>query len=265
MKPALATNSISPQYDSMETRQLLDKMISHHGGKDNWLKFKTLGFTHSLFILGFPKNLNPWWISEEQFQRENRRGYQFYPMESSLLVFKNSETWAQQWKLPNPPGMMPYFNYNFIFLPWLTLEDGAVLTSTGKRKLPNDEREYSTVKLQFTKDFIQTPDDYFRLFIDFETGEVKGVEYNSTYAPLLDGMKISGNEFGPGFHVYESYKEISGLKITQHYSTYFGGELAGTHAITNISINNEYDEVKAHRKGEYIKVDAHPTKRVAHN
>ena len=99
-----ASSIEAAKYDSKVTQQIIDKMLSYHGGKETWLNYNTISFTHSLFILGFPKHLNPWWISEEQFQRENRRGYQFYPMESALIVFKKGETWAQNWSIPNPPG-----------------------------------------------------------------------------------------------------------------------------------------------------------------
>ena len=251
-----------PQFDSEKSRLLVSKMLEFHGGSDQWLDYKTVGFTHNLFIANFPKQLSPWWISEEQFQRENKRGYQFYPMEESLLVFKNGETWSQNWRLPNPPGMMPFFNYKFIFLPWLTLEKGASITYSGRQKLPKDFGEYETVKLQFDPKVTTNPRDYLRLFVEQETGRLVGVEYNSTYAPMLDQMKVAGEQFGPGFHVYHRLSEVEGLKIPTHYSTYFNNNFAGTHAVTNISINSPFDEVKAHREGEYIKDTAHPNKRL---
>lgn len=260
-----AKQALAPQYDSERSRQLVDKMLSYHGGKDSWHQLKTLGFTHHLFIANFPKHLNPWWISDEQFQRKNRRGFQYYPLEESLLVFKNGETWSQNWRLPNPPGMMPFFNYKFVFLPWLALEDGASIVYSGERTLPKDESSYPTVKLQFDPRFTANPRDYLRLFIDAETGQLKGVEYNSTYAPMLDQMKIQGDEFGPGFHVYHRFKTANGLKVPAHYSTYFNNSFAGTHAITNVTFDSDFDEEKAHRKGEFIKDTAHPTKRQLSN
>ena len=238
-------------------------MLEYHGGSSTWRDFETLTFTHNLFIVKFPKHLNPWWITEEQFQRKNRRGYQYYPMEESLLVFKNGETWFQNWRLPNPPGMMPFFNYKVIFLPWLTLEDGASITYSGIKKLPQDHGAFETVKLQFDPKVTTNPKDYLRLFINPQSGQLMGVEYNSTYAPMLDQMKVKGDQFGPGFHVYHRFTEVSGLKIASHYSTFFSDSLAGTHAVSNIKINADFDEEKAHRKGEYIKDTAHPTLRRA--
>jgi len=250
-----------PQYGSKQAEILIDKMLTTHGKKGLWKNRNTFSFHHSLYTLNFPIELNPWWISTEQYQHKDHRGYHYYPMEESLLVFKNGKTFFQNWKLPNPPGMMPYFNYRFVALPWLPLEKGAVLSYTGIRKLPKIEKEFHTVKLQFIEQATQTPNDYLRLFIEQDTGLLKGVEYNSTYAPLLDAMQIQGNEFGPGFHVYESYQKHAGLLFPQRYSTYFNGHKAGVHAITEISLSLPYNETLAHRAGGFDAVTAHPTQR----
>lgn len=250
-----------PQYDSKQAQILIEKMLTAHGKKGLWQSADTFSFNHSLYTLNFPIELNPWWISTEQYQLKDRRGYHYYPMEDSLLVFKNGTTFFQNWKLPNPPGMMPYFNYRFVVLPWLPLEKGAVLSYTGMRKLPKIEKKFHTVKLQFIAQATQTPNDYLRLFIEHDTGLLKGVEYNSTYAPLLDAMQIQGNEFGPGFHVYDSYQKHADLLFPQRYSTFFNDHKAGVHAITKISLSRPYNEALAHRAGGFDSVTAHPTQR----
>jgi len=250
-----------PQYDSKQASMWVEKMLKAHGENGPWHKSKTIGFNHSLYTLNFPAELNPWWISHEQYQHKDRRGYHYYPMEDSLLVFKNGKTFFQNWKLPNPPGMMPYFNYRFVVLPWLPLENGAVLSYTGMGTLPNMDKKFQTVKLQFIAQATQTPNDYLRLYIDQDSGLLKGVEYNSTYAPLLDAMQVQGDEFGPGFHVYDSYQQHKGLLFPQRYSTFFNNNKAGVHAITNISLTQPYNEKLAHRAGGFDPVTAHPTKR----
>ncbi|NQZ10891.1 MAG: hypothetical protein HRT35_27375, partial [Algicola sp.] len=121
----------APQYDSKQASKWVKKMLAAHGEKKPWDKGDTFGFTHSLYVLNFPKSMNPWWISAEQYQHDLRRGYHYYPMEDSLLVFKNGDTYHQNWRLPNPPGMMPFFNYNFVVMPWLPLENGAVISFAG--------------------------------------------------------------------------------------------------------------------------------------
>jgi hypothetical protein len=248
------------QFDSLKATKLAEKMLVAHGKDTQWLQDKTLSFTHSLYILNFPKDLNPWWISDEQHQYNTRRGYHFYPMEDSLLVFKNGLTFFQNWIMPNPPGMMPFFNYNFVIMPWLIKQNGAIVSYSGKRKLPHKEGEYETLKLQFVAAATQTPNDYFRLFID-PTGLLKGVEYNGTYAPMLDKMQIKGDQFGPGFHVYDNYQRIDDLLFPQRYSTYFSDKLAGVHAISRLSLDKKFNEELAHRLGELHPVTAHPTKR----
>ncbi len=252
----------APQYDSKQATKWVKKMLVAHGERPPWDKGDTFGFNHSLYILNFPKSMNPWWISTEQYKHDSRRGYHYYPMEDSLLVFKNGATYHQNWRLPNPPGMMPFFNYNFVVMPWLPLENGAVISYTGEQQLPGDDKHYPTVKLQFIVGATQTPHDYFRLFINPESGKLAGVEYNSTYAPLLDGIGIKAAEFGPGFHVYNTYQQIDELLFVQRYSTYFDNNLAGVHAITDISMKAAYDEVLAHRPGDFEQVTAHPTKRM---
>ncbi len=260
----LMENSSLPvaTYDSQKAEQLVNKLIMTHGEQPPWQKGKTLSFTHSLYIMNFPKSLNPWWISNEQYQYKSKRGYHYYPMEDALLVFKQGQTFYQKWSLPNPPGMMPFFNFNIAMLPWLPKEPGAVVSYTGERKLPNQDISYQTIKLQFIAGASQTPGNYFRLFIEESSGLLKGVEYNSTYAPMLDAMGVEGDEFGPGFHVYTSYKEVSGRLFPERYETYFSNQLAGVHAISNISIDKPFDEIIAHRPGNLSQVTAHPTKRM---
>jgi|GEM_PF-5973437 len=252
----------APQYDSKKASMWINKMLETHGKKGPWQTSENFSFNHTLYTLNFPGEYNPWWISQEQYQHKDRRGYHYYPMEDSLLVFKNHQTFFQNWNLPNPPGMMPFFNYRFVLLPWLPLEKGAVLSYTGKRKLPQIETPFETVKLQFIAGATQTPNDYLRLYINPESGQLKGVEYNSTYAPFLDGMGVSGDQFGPGFHVYDSFQKVEDILIPQRYSTYFSENKAGVHAITNISLTKPFDEKLAHRAGGFEAVTAHPTKRM---
>jgi len=260
LKPS--SNLPAATFDSKKTKQLVDKLLLAHGMKSPWQKGKTLSYTHSLYIMNFPEPLNPWWISHEQYQYTTKRGYHYYPMEDALLVFKKGQTFYQKWSLPNPPGMMPFFNFNIAMLPWLPKEHGAVVSYTGERKLPNQEVSYPTIKLQFIAGATHTPDNYLRLYIEESSGLLKGVEYNSTYAPMLDAMGVAGDQFGPGFHIYTSYKKVADRLFPERYETYFSNKLAGVHAISNISIDKPFDEVIAHRPGNLNKVTAHPTLRM---
>jgi len=158
--------------------------------------------------------------------------------------------------------MMPFFNFNIALLPWLSTENGTTLTYTGLKRLPADDKKYATIKLQFIEGATHTPDNYLRLFIDEESGLLKGVEYNSTYAPMLDAMGIKGKEFGPGFHVYTSYKTIDKRVFPERYKTYIKGKLAGVHALSGISLTQPFNEELAHREGSLMQVTAHPTQRM---
>ena len=74
--------------------------------------------------------------------------------------------------------------------------------------MPQDAKEYVTVKLTFEASAGDTPKDYYILYIDPDSYELKASEYVMTYASMMQGGAESGP---PSVFVWEKTVRVEGL------------------------------------------------------
>jgi len=216
-------------------------MIEAHGGLAAWKATTTVSYKHTLVA---PYEPDDPWVSVEVVDQQTRREYQDWPLDEARIVSDGSQVWSVNWKRANPPKFMVNMAYYFINLPWLTQDDGVNLGETAEGTLPGDEKTYVTIMMTFDAGVGDAPDDYYKLFVDPDTGLLKGVEYIVTYGAMLDLMGAPAEQtfLGPLTKVYTSYEVVDGLKMPASYRT-FGpdGNIYGEHTVENLSFNRTFD------------------------
>jgi hypothetical protein len=242
---APAAAAAGAKYESKACRDLLEKVITAHGGMERWSKASTLSFTH---ILTFgPPLAAEWGISDEVTEIKTLRTYQAWPLDDAILGNDSKRTWTKNWKGFSYPNMNVNQFYRTLSMPWSIASMPYVVGAPAKGTLLQDSTEYATIRLGFDPSTGESPERYYRLFIHPETFRIKAVEYTVTYGAFLDlaGVPKEQKFYGPVTHVYFDYTTVDGLLFPKKYDTLGqDGNRYGSHVAYNYSLTKPFDESK---------------------
>jgi hypothetical protein len=233
----------SPTYLSPQAREIVEKMITAHGGIAKGNNAKALTFTS---VLTFGKPLETeFWITTETTEIKTERTYQDWLTMGSKLAHDGKRTWTQDWKIDNPPGVNVNGIYYQVALPWLTQRDDVVLEELPKARLGKSEILFDVVKIFFKPESKKSPYRYYNLYIHPETHLLTGIDYTITYGGFLDlvGAPKDVRFLGPNTHIIYTYQNVNGLIFPEKYDTTNakGGDY-GRHIVYNISLGKTFDE-----------------------
>ncbi|MBX7150930.1 hypothetical protein K1X84_04780 [bacterium] len=237
-----------PQYDSPNTKTVIESMIQAHGGFEKWKNAKTISYDNIFFNPTAPPDQSPWWFSHEVFDQATRRTYHNWFLDGAVLASDGAKAWTKDWKQANYPAFMAYFFYYFVNLPWLTQDKNVKLSDVGKNKLPGSSTEYWTVKMEFVNHppLGRTKSDFFVLYIDPKTYRLAGYQYNVSYGAMLDlmGFPKEVTYMGPVLRIIDQLKEVDGLLYPTRFHTMNleGTQTFGYHIITNFSTTEKFNE-----------------------
>ncbi len=238
-----------PDYASDETRMVIEKMISAHGGLDKWQNAPTLSFDN-IFYNPFASQMqwpSPWWVSHEVIDLKKRRAHHDWPLDQAKLSFDGEKVWTVDWKAGNMPKMQAMFFFYFAALPWLTQDANVRLSEPGSAKLPGMEKDYITVLMEFRErpTVGKTSKDSFKLFIDPDSYLLQAYEYSMGFGAMLDAMGVpQGQIFGPMLRIHDNFAQVDGLLFPAEMHTMppDGSQLYGNHVLMNFSLSEPFDE-----------------------
>jgi hypothetical protein len=221
-----------------QSNDIIAAMISAHGGMEKWKSAPTVSFQDQFLQAGAPKPM----ISKVTVEQGRRRAYIDFPESNARIAWNGKEAWSENWKAPIPPRFLALLNYYFLNLPWLTQDRGVNFGEPAKAKLWDDPTEYTTVKMTFNAGVGDTPDDYYVLFIDSKSHQLKACEYIATYAAIQPpDTKASP----PHILVYENFATIDGLVVPTRYSIYDKShKLVASCQIRNWSFKKPFDSTR---------------------
>lgn len=229
-----ATQAAAP---ARATPQIVLDMIAAHGGMDPWRAAPTVSFQDEFGTPGSPPS-----ISRVTVEQGSRRAYVNYPGTSASAMWDGEKAWSKSWGFPFPPRFTLLLNYYFLNLPWLTMDPGVKLAQQGTRRLWNDPTEYVTVMMTFAPGTGDTPDDYYRLYIDPATKRLKACGYVVTYRSLLPKGESSSPEH---ILVFDAHDTVAGLIVPVKYTIYeLDHKTYATCAVRDWSFDRPFDEAR---------------------
>jgi len=242
----LQSNIAQPNYASNETKEIIEKMISAHGGYDKWESLETLSFSTAMHSesLGFLR----FWINTQTIDMKTKRSYQDWPLVGSKMTFDGQEAWSTDWRVGNPPNHQHSVFYYYVNLPWLTQDKNVKLGNVEKVKHEAFKEEVFKIKMTFTESptLGKSQKDSYTLYIDSKSYILSGYEYTVGYGPLLDQLKIPKDRtvFGPVLRINNYTGDIDGLKFPMLMTTNSLDlkQQYGDHAIYDIRLNDSFDE-----------------------
>jgi len=217
--------------------EIVREMVAAHGGLDAWRAAPTMSFTDQW---GDPDSQGSR-RSHVVVEQTGRRAYIDIPETDMSIGWDGEKAWSMNWPSPTPVRFLALLNYYFVNLPWLTQDPGVRLGEPGTATLRDGEIEYVTVMMTFEPGIGDTPDDYYRLYIDPETKMLKATDYVVTYRALMEG----GEEASPEHClVYDDYTTVDGLKVPAHFTIYEGDRVYAACSIRGISFSEPFDETR---------------------
>ncbi len=233
--PILALALAAPAPAAESAAQVVTRMIAAHGGMASWSGAETVAFTDEYR----PGDAGEGLPSRVVVHQRSRRAYIDYLGTPMRMAWDGERAWSENWQSPLPPRFLALLNYYFAGLPWLTQDPGVVLGSPGRGRVPEDPTDYITIMMTFAPGTGDTPDDYYKLFIDPETYELAANEYIVTYRDVLpEGVAHTP----PHILVYDEWTEVGGLKLPAHYTIYEDGAVYGSCAFRDWSLVEPFDE-----------------------
>jgi hypothetical protein len=239
-----------PQYASEETRNVIEAMVDAHGGIERWRAAPSIRFSDMMHIETHEKGQFGWWVAHEVIDQKTRQAWQDWPMEDSRIGFDGENVWSENWQQGNPTAMMVHFFYYFVNLPWLTQDDGVILSDVEKSEWAGIEGELYKVRMTFdgAPSVGKSAKDFFVLYIDPDSHRLVSYQYGSGYEPLTAMMGMpKGSVFGPMWRVITHYEEVGGLLFPSAFHTMpeANGRILGDHIILNIDVSTPFESEKA--------------------
>ena len=210
--------------------QIVKDMIAAHGGMETWQHAPTFSFS------------DRWGDSPPTtfvVEQGRRRVYMDMPGTETSLAWDGEKAWSMNWPTETPVRFLALLNYYFINIPWLTQDPGVKLAEPETGTLPGDSTVYATVMMTFMPGTGDTPDDYYRLYINPETKMLRAVDYVVTYQALMDEGQTSSPEH---CLIWDQTTTVEGLTLPSHFTIYEAGKVYADCTLSDYSLSKPFDE-----------------------
>jgi hypothetical protein len=235
-KPASEASQAETTADPSDVPRIVLDMIDAHGGMVQWRSAGTVSFEDEFTTPGGSPE-----VSRVMVDQRTRRAYIDFPGTDMSLTWDGRKAWGMNWNSPTPPRFIALLNYYFVNLPWLTMDPGVKLEPKGTGQLAADSTEYAVVMMTFEPGTGDTPNDYYRLYIDPATKRLRAFAYVVTYRALLPpGMQSTPEHIV----TYDSLATVNGLAVPVAYTIYENDAVYATCAIRNWTFGAPYDEAR---------------------
>jgi hypothetical protein len=238
-KQEQAQSETAPAPPPLELRgpQIIQEMVAAHGGLDAWRAAPTMSFTDQWLSPAGEGSRRSHIVVEQT----SRRAYIDIPETDMSIGWDGEKAWSMNWPSATPVRFLVLLNYYFVNLPWLTQDPGVVLGEPEARTLRDGETEYVTVMMTFEPGTGDTPDDYYRLYIDPETKHLKATDYVVTYKALMGEGEVASPEH---CLVYDEYTTVDSLTVPTHFTIYEGDQVYASCYIRGVSFSEPFDETR---------------------
>ena len=188
------------------------RMIEAHGGMGPWNEVASFRFTEEW---GFPDGSTA--PATRVLVEPGARRVAMHAVDGPSRIGWDGETaWSMNYE-GMPPRFVTQLNFYFLHLPWLTMDPGVRLEESGTGRLWDDPTEYHLLKMTFDPGTGDTPDDFYDLYIDPTSHQLRACRYVVTYRALLQPGET---HTPPHVLVYDEYATVGGMVVPTHFTIY---------------------------------------------
>jgi hypothetical protein len=240
-----------PEYANDKTKEVIEAMVNAHGGIEKWRSIPAISFDNVMHNNYHGKNELAWWVARETIDQETKQVYQDWYLDDAEIAFDGEQVWSNNWRKANPPTAMLYFFYYFINVPFITQDDGVVLSEVSEFEWPgHGGKTYHEVKMTFKERPVigKSALDYFVLYIDPATNLLAGYQYAVGNRALLDslGQPPERELFGPLWRIITKNQTVDGLVFPAAFRTMPEADerIVGNHLVLHLDVSTPMDKSK---------------------
>ncbi len=239
----------APEYPNTKTQQVIEAMVKAHGGIEQWREIPAISFDAIMHNNYHGKNELAWWVARETIDQKTKQVHQDWYLNDAEIAFDGEKVWSKNWKKSNPPTAMLYFFYYFINLPFITQNEGVVLSEVSDFEWPgHGGKIYHEVKMTFKESPVigKSAFDYFVLYIDPVTNLLAGYQYAIGNRAMLKslGQPPERKLFGPLWRLITKNQTVDGLVFPAAFRTMpeANERIVGNHIVNHIDISTPMDK-----------------------
>lgn len=207
-------------------------MVTAHGGMEAWNAAEGFRYTANMYLAVLSATngrtgADSWRVYTVTLDPHTSHGYVELPLEDGpepSAGFDGTALWRRDYtfdpRFQDPPFQLLFFHYAMLTLPWLSQQDGVVLTAMERDSLPGYPVLHDVVEMTFEPEGGYHGGAY-RLYIDPATHRLRGWRQTAMY-PILPGDIFSDSVPAAPFsttRVVDTWSDVDGLLIPQAYST----------------------------------------------
>ena len=179
-------------------------------------------------------------------------------MDDARIGYDGKQVWSTNWNKGNPSAFMVHFFYYFVNLPWLTQDEGVILSAPKRFQWPGTDTNRYEIRMTFSEapTVGKSAKDYYVLYIDPDTYRLFGYQYGNGYKPLVDLMNMPEGQdvFGPLWRLITRYEEVDGLLFPAAFRTMPEADerIVGNHVIMNIDIGKPFETENSKKPADAV-------------
>ncbi len=125
---AIPFAAAKPHYANDETQRIIEAMVDAHGGIERWRAAPSIRYDDIMHNSFAGKDQFAFWVAHEVIDQKTRQVWQDWPMDNARIGYDGKQVWSENWQKGNPSASMVHFFYYFVNLPWITQDDGVILS-----------------------------------------------------------------------------------------------------------------------------------------
>ena len=182
----------------------LDRAWEAHGGLAKWKSYGSVEFDLS-------------WSSA----KGTKKDHQLFNLRSregliTGATYSLGASKGEVWIKPNaaalggtPPRFYMWTPFYFFGMPFVFADPGVMQQALGKKTFQG--HEYDAIKVTFKKGTGDSPDDFYVVYVDPSSGQLKLVSYVVTYPMMRKGRPI--DQLEQHAIVFQEWQEAEGLTV----------------------------------------------------
>lgn len=207
------TEKAHDRLSKSDAGKLLLRSLNTHGGLQRWFANGPVHFRFNYRPLEEGAVRDTFqtidtWRSRARHQLASDRASEFgWDGEHAWVSPPDAETL----KSPRFWALTPYY---FIGMPFVLADPGVHLKKTGSAEL--NGRPHDIITATFGEAVGDSPDDYYIIYLDAETGRFGGLRYIVSYP----GFYPDGGHSPEKLMVYEGAQTVDDITFAEHFPTY---------------------------------------------
>ena len=206
-----ATKSVSVPKVKSRFPEAFEKSLAAHGGLERFKQFRSLEYK----LENWPFSQKSPLTDLQRVDLKNRKV--LIEGKDYRLGYNGDEVWVENPKALGTPAEFYYATpYYFSLVPFVFADPGTRFEDLGIVRV--GDQNYYSIKVTYESGTGDTPEDYYKLYLDPESFTVRMMTYIVSFPAFRQGKAVS--ELEPHVIAYKDFQEVGGLKMPHEFEFY---------------------------------------------